>query len=1198
VTQPGSRPQCRPHAVLALALGFLLAAPVALPLPAAARSTSDLAGSREEALTAPGPAGSPVDAPSTPADPEQPPADSAAAGPSVHYRDAEEHTADVIDFEPGDRVVAPFIPRPDEDWAVDGRAPSVLPPGLATGRQMRDAPATRDWAAQSPEDVAAPWHFAGARGAEEPVPTARDQESASGGLALAGALVRPTAETVSGARVSANGLRREVFGFLPYWEVGNSSTVLDWRTLSTVAYFSVGCTRDGKLLKRNADGSVTTGWAGWTSSKMTSIINAAHQHQTRVVLTITCFAWSASGAGTQAALLGSSTARSRLARQVAAAVRDRGADGVNLDFEPIAAGYAEEFTKLVRSIRAELDAIAPGYQLTFDAMGTVGNQPIAEATAPGAADAVLIMGYDYRTAGASVAGSISPLSGPAYDLTDTIEAFTALVPPSKLILGVPWYGRAWSTATRDPHAKNISSSRYGKVAEPRYAQAADLLAAYGRKWDSVEQGPWTAYRKQTCTPRYGCVTSWRELYVEDAASMKLRYDLINRSSLRGVGIWALGFDGDRPELRAALAEKFLADRTPPVTGIVTLAQRQRDEGFRVAWTSYDDSAIRGYDVQVSIDGGGWATWLAGTTATSAIYLGTNGRTYAFRVRATDAPGNVSTWRSLPVGSLGTPGAITVGSFATVLTDGLRLRVAPSTDAAVMTTFDDGDALQVIAGPARRDGYTWYEVAGPVRQWGPVDALQVGGWVAAFGNGVTNVGPRSPVYATRIDAGITSLRLNYGGPRVLTPNGDGVNDELKVSWTNRRDLDSLALRVFRADGRLLGSDGLGASKLSAGVHTYSWDGRIEGSRVPAGTYVLQLRGTAGASTYSAASASPVSAASLARWGVVIGNAAPTAVVRFTSAPASPTAAKVVTYTLTFGGPVRYLAANDLSRSGTATGCSLGSPSGSGASWTVRVTGCGPGTLVLAVRAGAVMDAVSNWGPAQKVSGPRLVIDRTAPSTGAPRVALRTGVSLASISTSTGLLANLTWSARDAGGAGVGSYDVRWSRDGGAFADLAAGLTGPALAVSLMPGHAYRFAVRARDRAGNVGGWTAGTAIRASLVQETATSLAFGGAWQLGESSHYSGSFDWFATAPGASVNYTFAGRAVGFVTTRGPDRGAVKVYLDGSLVATVDAHAASLGFRSVAWSRTWATSGTHTIRLVVVGTAGHPRVDLDALEILR
>src|SRR4029077_177266 len=159
----------------------------------------------------------------------------------------------------------------------------------------------------------------------------------------------------------------------------------------------------------------------------------AHQNHTRVALSVSCFAWSSAGATRQARLLGSATARSNLARSIAAAVRDRGADGVNLDFEPIAAGYADEVTALVRPIRSELNKVAPGYQLTFDAMGSIGNQPIAAATAAGAADAVLVMGYDYRTANSAVAGSISPLTGPHYNLTDTIAAFTAETSPSKVI---------------------------------------------------------------------------------------------------------------------------------------------------------------------------------------------------------------------------------------------------------------------------------------------------------------------------------------------------------------------------------------------------------------------------------------------------------------------------------------------------------------------------------------------------------------------------------------------------------------------------------------------------------------------------------------------------------------------------------------------------------------------------------------------
>ena len=56
---------------------------------------------------------------------------------------------------------------------------------------------------------------------------------------------------------------------------------------------------------------------------MTSVIDAAHRSGARVVLTVQSFAWSSTGLSRQKALLGSSTARARLANQIAAAVRDR-----------------------------------------------------------------------------------------------------------------------------------------------------------------------------------------------------------------------------------------------------------------------------------------------------------------------------------------------------------------------------------------------------------------------------------------------------------------------------------------------------------------------------------------------------------------------------------------------------------------------------------------------------------------------------------------------------------------------------------------------------------------------------------------------------------------------------------------------------------------------------------------------------------
>jgi spore germination protein YaaH/flagellar hook assembly protein FlgD len=469
--------------------------------------------------------------------------------PTIHWQEAEAHAQDRIDFRPGGRVTIGFTPRGSDRWSVGGGKARALPAGRLDGRAMRaqlaDGPAIGPNVDRPTVDPAA---------LVSAVPASWSAPEPSGDRDLQ-------------APVDPGALRREVFGFLPYWEVNSSTLSLQWDKISTVAYFGVGADANGNLQKRNSDGTLTTGWAGWTSSGMTSIISAAHRTGTRVVLTVQSFAWNATGKTRQATLLNSSTHRLNLARQIAAAVRDRGADGVNLDLEPLVSGSEAGFTALVRTIRAELDKVARGYQLTFDTTGSIGNYPIEDATAPGGADAIFIMGYDYRGAASSPVGSVAPLSRSGYDIRDTVAAYTARVARSKLILGVPYYGRAWSTDTNLVHAKNISGAKYGSSTTVVYTSALPFFTSYGKAYESTEQVAWTAYRRQNCTTTYGCVTSWRQLYIDDARAVAAKYDLINQYGLRGSGIWALGYDGTRTELWAAIGDAFITDTVPPsITG--------------------------------------------------------------------------------------------------------------------------------------------------------------------------------------------------------------------------------------------------------------------------------------------------------------------------------------------------------------------------------------------------------------------------------------------------------------------------------------------------------------------------------------------------------------------------------------------------------------------------------------------------------
>ena len=426
-------------------------------------------------------------------------ADSAgASGPSIQYVEALSHSEAHYSFTEGGVVNVPFRPRAGDTALVDGALPVPLPAAAGS-------------ASAYPETTSP-------------------------------ALVTPATSSF---------LRREVFGFLPYWELGST---LDYSTLSTVAYFGINLNTDGTLSKTG------NGWNGWVSTKATTMINDAHAHGTRVALTVESFAWDSNGATNQTTLLSSPTASLTAAQQIAAEVGRRGADGVNLDFEPIAPGQSNNYVAFVRTLRVELDKVHAGYELTFCGTGHPNTYDLANLTAPGAADAVFIMGYDFRGGSPATTGSIDPLTSPyIFDLSDAVNQYLSQAPASAVILGLPWYGHAWSTgALNTGNVHPADPSVYGQPAAVYYSTAAPLAAMndsthLGKMYDTVEQTAWTTYYGS-----YGGLPTWRELYFDDARALSAKCDAVDGWNLRGVGIWALGYDTNNGngDLTAAIAAKF------------------------------------------------------------------------------------------------------------------------------------------------------------------------------------------------------------------------------------------------------------------------------------------------------------------------------------------------------------------------------------------------------------------------------------------------------------------------------------------------------------------------------------------------------------------------------------------------------------------------------------------------------------------
>ncbi|HEX9634870.1 MAG TPA: cell wall-binding repeat-containing protein [Candidatus Limnocylindria bacterium] len=355
-----------------------------------------------------------------------------------------------------------------------------------------------------------------------------------------------------------NGLRKEVLGFLPYWMLdAESLSSMRYDLTSTIAYFSIGAAADGSLQRTGS------GWSGWNSGALSQVINLAHARGVRVVPTITLMSWSDYTALTT--LLSSATYRSQLIGEIAGIIAARQADGVNIDFEPVPTSLRSAFTDFIRELKAGLMAAGVGSYLTVDTMAGAATwatgYDLAGLTAPGAADAVMVMAYDFSWSGSGRAGGVAPLSSPyMLDASEAVADHLAMVDGSKIIWGIPYYGRTWPTlsdavnsptcrATSPPTCPDSQITAPGASAAYYYTGALNHVAQFGRRWDDVGGVPWYAWYD---SPN----TTWRQGYYDDTQSLGLKYDLVIGNDLAGIGIWTLLMDQGRDELWHVIDDRF------------------------------------------------------------------------------------------------------------------------------------------------------------------------------------------------------------------------------------------------------------------------------------------------------------------------------------------------------------------------------------------------------------------------------------------------------------------------------------------------------------------------------------------------------------------------------------------------------------------------------------------------------------------
>ncbi len=345
---------------------------------------------------------------------------------------------------------------------------------------------------------------------------------------------------------------KEVFGWHPYW-MGNAWENYPFELLSTLSFFSY------KVDPASGSYSNPEQIQEW---RKTALIDSAKLKNTKILLTVSCH-----GKTNNNEFLGDRGKWSVLIDSVTKLINDRDADGVDLNFEQLPYMKRERFNLFVKQFREQLDnqinGKNPVISVTLPALDSREIFDILELQKY--ADIMVIMGYDYNT-GNQVQGAVAPLrsaEGKNISLSNTVEYYLKNgIDSSKTVLALPYYGSMW---TGDVDKNGDVESKFER--KVTYREIMNLFS----KDVAVNSGTSPFLDKKSMTNYYNLIypdNTTKEIWYDDDYTLGKKFDYAMSKNLKGVGIWALGYDNGFVELWDVIDDRFASkDRivTNPIT---------------------------------------------------------------------------------------------------------------------------------------------------------------------------------------------------------------------------------------------------------------------------------------------------------------------------------------------------------------------------------------------------------------------------------------------------------------------------------------------------------------------------------------------------------------------------------------------------------------------------------------------------------
>lgn len=337
----------------------------------------------------------------------------------------------------------------------------------------------------------------------------------------------------------------EVFGWHPYW-MGSSWKKYPFELLSTISYFSY------KIDPNNGSYTNPEQINEW---RTTSMIDSAKTKKTRVLLTVSCH-----GRSNNDKFLGDENKWITLIDSVTSLIKYRDADGIDLNFEGLPYFKRTEFNRFVKEIRESLDFNLNKKTFISVTLPALNSREIFDVREiQKHADLMVIMGYDYNNPIEYQAqGAVAPLQSVESNdisLKSTIDFYLNKgIEPSKTVLALPYYGSMWEGTINKSGVVESRAER--KVT---YSEIMNLM-----KNELVFNKTSVPIFDETSMTNYMNFVysdnTTKEIWFDDDYTLGKKYDYALTNKLKGIGIWALGYDNGYDNLWKVIEDKFSTEK--------------------------------------------------------------------------------------------------------------------------------------------------------------------------------------------------------------------------------------------------------------------------------------------------------------------------------------------------------------------------------------------------------------------------------------------------------------------------------------------------------------------------------------------------------------------------------------------------------------------------------------------------------------